>query len=92
MLGVARLVLLGHRDSALPGWPDATHRRALAAADPLVLARQVAESRAVGEGGGDLLAGRRRGGRGALFLTEDYMVAAVAAGHRHPDGMPGEPD
>ena len=43
MLGVARLVLLGHRDSGLPGWPDAAHRRALAAADPLVLARRVAE-------------------------------------------------
>jgi LmbE family N-acetylglucosaminyl deacetylase len=43
MLGVARLVRLGHRDSGLPGWPDAAHRRALVAADPLVLARQVAE-------------------------------------------------
>jgi LmbE family N-acetylglucosaminyl deacetylase len=43
MLGVSRLVLLGHRDSGLPGWPDATHSRALAAADPLTLARRVAE-------------------------------------------------
>ena len=43
MLGVARLVRLGHRDSGLPGWPDAAHRRALVGADPLVLARQVAE-------------------------------------------------
>jgi N-acetyl-1-D-myo-inositol-2-amino-2-deoxy-alpha-D-glucopyranoside deacetylase len=43
MLGVARLVLLGHRDSGLPGWPSGAHRRALAGADPLGLARRVAE-------------------------------------------------
>jgi N-acetyl-1-D-myo-inositol-2-amino-2-deoxy-alpha-D-glucopyranoside deacetylase len=43
MLGVARLVLLGHRDSGLPGRPSAAHRRALAAADPLALARRIAE-------------------------------------------------
>jgi N-acetyl-1-D-myo-inositol-2-amino-2-deoxy-alpha-D-glucopyranoside deacetylase len=43
MLGVARLVLLGHRDSGLPGWASGTHRRALAVADPLALARRVAE-------------------------------------------------
>ena len=35
MLGVARLVLLGRRDSGLPGWRSGTHRRALAAADTL---------------------------------------------------------
>lgn len=27
----------------------------------------------------------------AHFLTEDYVAAAVAAGHRHPDGMPSWP-
>jgi LmbE family N-acetylglucosaminyl deacetylase len=43
MLGVARLVLLGHRDSGLPGGSGGAHRRALAAADPLDLARRVAE-------------------------------------------------
>ena len=43
LLGVARLVLLGHRDSGLPGWPGGSHRRARAAADPLALARRVAE-------------------------------------------------
>ncbi len=43
MLGVARLVLLGHRDSGLPGGTGGAHRRALAAADPLDLARRVAE-------------------------------------------------
>lgn len=43
LLGVARLVFLDHRDSGLPGWSSATHTRALAAADPLPLARRVAE-------------------------------------------------
>ena len=43
MLGVARLVLLGYRDSGLPGWPSGAHRRALAASDALQLARRVAE-------------------------------------------------
>lgn len=28
----------------------------------------------------------------AHFLTEEYVAAARAAGHRHPDGMPGWPD
>jgi LmbE family N-acetylglucosaminyl deacetylase len=43
LLGVSRLVLLGHRDSGLPGRPSGQHTRALAAADPLQLARRVAE-------------------------------------------------
>jgi N-acetyl-1-D-myo-inositol-2-amino-2-deoxy-alpha-D-glucopyranoside deacetylase len=43
LLGVSRLVLLGRRDSGLPGWADASHARALATADPLELARAVAE-------------------------------------------------
>jgi len=43
LLGVSRLVLLGHRDSGLPGGPDLGHGRALAAADPLALGRRVAE-------------------------------------------------
>ncbi len=42
LLGAARVVLLGGRDSGLPGGPGATHPRALAAADPIALARQVA--------------------------------------------------
>ncbi|MEQ3549207.1 PIG-L deacetylase family protein [Pseudonocardia nematodicida] len=42
LLGVSRLVLLGHRDSGLPGGPGTTHPRALAAADPLALGRAVA--------------------------------------------------
>ena len=43
LLGVSRLVLLGGRDSGLPGGPGTTHTRALTQADPLVLARAVAE-------------------------------------------------
>jgi len=43
LLGVSRLALLGRRDSGLPGWADAQHERALAGADPLQLARDVAE-------------------------------------------------
>src|SRR5690606_2914199 len=41
--GVARLALLGRRVSGLPGWADARHERALVMADPLRLAREVAE-------------------------------------------------
>ncbi len=43
LLGVSRLVLLGGRDSGLPGGPGVAHPRALAAADPLTLARHLAE-------------------------------------------------
>ncbi|MBN9733752.1 MULTISPECIES: PIG-L deacetylase family protein [unclassified Pseudonocardia] len=43
LLGVSRLVLLGHRDSGLPGGPGTAHPHALAGADPVVLGRTVAE-------------------------------------------------
>ncbi|GEL20415.1 PIG-L deacetylase family protein [Pseudonocardia asaccharolytica] len=43
LLGVDRLVLLGRRDSGLPGWASGAHARALAGADPLVLASRLAE-------------------------------------------------
>jgi LmbE family N-acetylglucosaminyl deacetylase len=43
LLGVSRLVLLGCRDSGLPGWSSGAHSRALAVADPLRLAATVAE-------------------------------------------------
>jgi LmbE family N-acetylglucosaminyl deacetylase len=42
-LGVARLVLLGRRDSGMPGWPDNAHPDALARADVPALARNLAE-------------------------------------------------
>ena len=43
VLGIARLVLLGHRDSGMAGWADNDHPDALAAADPDTLARRLAE-------------------------------------------------
>jgi LmbE family N-acetylglucosaminyl deacetylase len=43
LLGVSRLVLLGRRDSGLPGWDTGSHPRALAAADARALAVQVAD-------------------------------------------------
>ncbi|MGI5130573.1 PIG-L deacetylase family protein [Pseudonocardia sp. CA-107938] len=43
LLGVARLVLMGRRDSGLPGWKSTRHARALAAAPVLPLARSLAE-------------------------------------------------
>jgi LmbE family N-acetylglucosaminyl deacetylase len=42
LLGAARVVLLGCRDSGLPGWPGGRHPRALARADLRGLGRQVA--------------------------------------------------
>jgi LmbE family N-acetylglucosaminyl deacetylase len=42
LLGVSRLVLLGRRDSGLPGWPSGSHSRALIGADPQRLGRRVA--------------------------------------------------
>jgi LmbE family N-acetylglucosaminyl deacetylase len=42
LLGVARLVLLGRRDSGLPGWESGQHPRALIRADLPALARTLA--------------------------------------------------
>ncbi|MBA2324829.1 MAG: PIG-L family deacetylase, partial [Pseudonocardiales bacterium] len=43
LLGVSRLVLLGRRDSGLPGWASGAHPMALAGADLVGLGRRVAE-------------------------------------------------
>jgi N-acetyl-1-D-myo-inositol-2-amino-2-deoxy-alpha-D-glucopyranoside deacetylase len=43
LLGVARLVLLGRRDSGLPGWESGQHPRALVRADLQALARTIAQ-------------------------------------------------
>jgi LmbE family N-acetylglucosaminyl deacetylase len=43
LLGVSRLVLLGRRDSGLPGWSEHEHPGALVQADPARLARQIAD-------------------------------------------------
>lgn len=42
LLGVARLVLLGRRDSGLPGWESGQHPRALVRSDLRAVARTVA--------------------------------------------------
>ncbi len=42
-LGVARLVLLGHRDSGMPGWDTNAHPDALARADLTAVARRLAD-------------------------------------------------
>jgi LmbE family N-acetylglucosaminyl deacetylase len=42
-LGVERLVLLGRRDSGLPGWDDNAHADALVRADVPALARRIAD-------------------------------------------------
>ena len=78
MLGVARLVLLGHRDSGLPGWPDAAHRRALAAADPLVLARRVAEI-ADAEGAGTVVHDDEQGIYGHPDHRATWRIGSTAA-------------
>ena len=43
LLGVARLVLLGHRDSGMAGWADNAHPDALAAAPTRVVAHRIAD-------------------------------------------------
>jgi N-acetyl-1-D-myo-inositol-2-amino-2-deoxy-alpha-D-glucopyranoside deacetylase len=79
MLGVARLVLLGHRDSGLPGWPEGTHRRALATADPLRLARRVAEI-ADAEGADTVLHDDEQGIYGHPDHRTTWRIGSTAAG------------
>jgi N-acetyl-1-D-myo-inositol-2-amino-2-deoxy-alpha-D-glucopyranoside deacetylase len=43
LLGVSRLVLLGRRDSGLPGWESGQHPRALVQADLQALSRSIAK-------------------------------------------------
>jgi len=43
LLGVSRLVLLGRRDSGLPGWESGQHPRALVRADLQALSRTIAQ-------------------------------------------------
>lgn len=72
LLGVARLVLLGRRDSGLPGGPDSTHARALAGAEPLALASRLAEI-VDDEGAGTLLADDELG----VYGHPDHRMAGV---------------
>lgn len=78
LLGVSRLVLLGGRDSGLPGGPGLTHPRALAAADPLVLARHVAEL-ADAEGADTIVHDDEHGIYGHPDHNAAFRVGALAA-------------
>jgi LmbE family N-acetylglucosaminyl deacetylase len=72
LLGVSRLVLLGRRDSGLPGGPDNGHARALAGAEPLALATRVAEILDE-EGAQTLLADDEQG----VYGHPDHRMAGV---------------
>jgi LmbE family N-acetylglucosaminyl deacetylase len=78
LLGVARLVLLGCRDSGLPGWASGTHARALSAADPLALARTVAEL-ADAEGAGTVVHDDEQGIYGHPDHLATHRIGATAA-------------
>ena len=96
LLGVARLALLGHRDSGLPGWASARHQRALAVADPLRLARRVAAI-ALAEGATTLIhddeqgiyghpdhcAAHRIGAAAAKLVGADAYRLTIARAHLH---------
>jgi LmbE family N-acetylglucosaminyl deacetylase len=78
LLGVSRLVLLGHRDSGLPGWSSGSHERALATADPVRLARHVAEL-ADEEGAGTLVHDDEHGIYGHPDHRATHRIGATAA-------------
>ena len=78
LLGVSRLALLGGRDSGLPGGPGAAHPRALAAADPLTLARRVAEI-ADDEGAATIVHDDEHGIYGHPDHVAGHRIGALAA-------------
>lgn len=78
LLGVARLVLLDRRDSGLPGWASAAHARALVAADPVALARRVAEL-ADAEGAGTIVHDDEQGIYGHPDHEATHRIGASAA-------------
>jgi LmbE family N-acetylglucosaminyl deacetylase len=78
LLGVARLVLLGHRDSGLPGSPGGAHRRALTTADPRSVARQVAAI-AEAEGAATVVHDDEQGIYGHPDHRATWRIGAAAA-------------
>ena len=78
LLGVSRLVLLGRRDSGLPGWSAGEHARALIVADPLQLARHVAEI-ADDEGAGTIVHDDEHGIYGHPDHRAAFRIGATAA-------------
>lgn len=78
LLGVARIVLLDHHDSGLPSWADVRHARALAAADPVALARRVAEV-VDAEGAGTLVHDDEQGIYGHPDHDATHRIGSLAA-------------
>jgi LmbE family N-acetylglucosaminyl deacetylase len=78
LLGVSRLVLLGWRDSGLPGWPSGSHPRALAGADSFGLARRIAEL-AVAEGAETFIYDDEFGIYGHPDHMASYRIGSAAA-------------
>lgn len=78
LLGVSRLVLLGRRDSGLPGGTGESHPRALAGADPLRLARRIAEL-AVAEGAETLIYDDEQGIYGHPDHVSAHRIGSAAA-------------
>jgi LmbE family N-acetylglucosaminyl deacetylase len=78
LLGVQRLVLLGGRDSGLPGWPSGSHPNALAGADADALGRRVADL-AAAESAGTLIFDDDGGVYGHPDHQAAHRIGAVAA-------------
>lgn len=78
LLGVSRLMLLGRRDSGLPGWPGAGDPRALTGADPSALARRVADI-AEDEGAGTVIHDDEHGIYGHPDHRATHHIGATAA-------------
>lgn len=96
LLGVQRVVLLGHRDSGLPGAADNVHPDALAAADPERVARRIvslieeeqAETLVHDDGGGiyghpDHIAAHRIGAVAARVTGIPSYESTVDREHLH---------
>ncbi len=78
ILGVARLVLLGYRDSGLPGWPAGTHPGALGRAAVDAVARRVAEL-ALAEGAATLVHYDPQGIYGHPDHVSVHLIGTAAA-------------
>jgi LmbE family N-acetylglucosaminyl deacetylase len=70
LLGISRLVLLGRRDSGLPGWASSAHPRALACSDTAALARRIADL-AIAERAGTMIYDDEQG----IYGHPDHRIA-----------------
>jgi LmbE family N-acetylglucosaminyl deacetylase len=78
LLGVSRVVLLGRRDSGLPGWADGAHPKALATACASALGRRVAAI-AEAESAGTLIFDDEGGVYGHPDHSAAHRIGEVAA-------------